>query len=139
DLRDAKVAQRLRRLRHRRRGGLLPRLRARPHQLDDLVDALCHGSSSSPLVGPRDRLVPGPPPHTPPTAAGGGGGGGGGGEPRGGGAGGGGRCASAIREGCAVASSGPVPPTCWRPSSARSCRRPPTPARGGTSVRARTC
>src|SRR5262249_22128440 len=47
DLRDPQIAQRLRRFRDRSRGGLLPRLGAGPHQLDDLVDALGHGSASS--------------------------------------------------------------------------------------------
>src|SRR5262249_15987145 len=55
DLRDTEVSQRLRRLRDGRGGSLLPRIGAGPHQLDDLVDALCHGSSSSPRDGPRDR------------------------------------------------------------------------------------
>src|SRR5438093_1365085 len=47
NLGDAQVAQRLRRLVDRGRGGLLPRVGARPDQLDHPVDALRHGSSFS--------------------------------------------------------------------------------------------
>jgi NAD(P)-dependent dehydrogenase (short-subunit alcohol dehydrogenase family) len=43
DLGNAQVAQRLARSRDRRVRGLLPGLRARPDELDDFVNTLCHG------------------------------------------------------------------------------------------------
>src|SRR5262249_2742139 len=51
DLGDAQIAKRLRRLVDRRLGRLLPRISARPDELDDLVHALRHS-----LAPPRGGL-----------------------------------------------------------------------------------